>query len=72
VEDVMATDDFVLVAMKGDDWRAMTCIDDLSCEELAQVLLEWHATDPQRKPCAMLRSQFRDLAAGRSALTQGE
>lgn len=34
-------DDFVLVAMKGDDWRAMTCIDDLTCEELAHVLLEW-------------------------------
>ena len=40
---------FFLVAKKNGEIRAMMRVDGFACDEIAETLLEWHETDPERR-----------------------
>lgn len=45
----MKADRFFLVAKRNGKIRAAMVVEDLTCEEVAETLLEWHETDPERR-----------------------
>ena len=44
-----ASNGFFLVAKRNGEIRAMMRVDGFACDEIAETLLEWHETDPERR-----------------------